>query len=140
MLLVMPKPLKRCSAFTIFSATTPAPCKVQTFSLLSLDSVSISRTFSRESPCHLMSFPPIHQKSRMHFTIVSSSANIVLLNLGNPNLYEDKILSLADEIRNQGATKIGLYGLCWGSKPAGRFCELIKFLLLAKTRLSLHWS
>lgn len=76
----------------------------------------------------------------MHFTIVSSSANIVLLNLGNPNLYEDKILSLADEIRNQGATKIGLYGLCWGSKPAGRFCELIKFLLLAKTRLSLHWS
>lgn len=43
----------------------------------------------------------------------------VFAGIGSTTKYGDKLLTIAKDLKAHGVSKLGLYGLCWGSKVAG---------------------
>lgn len=64
-----------------------------------------------------------------------SSSYADLSGIAKPDKHIKSLTDIANYLKQHGVEKVGLYGLCWGSKPGGAWPVLTQFSLVEKTLL-----
>ncbi|WFD42431.1 carboxymethylenebutenolidase [Malassezia psittaci] len=71
------------------------------------------------NPLPLDTIPADTQEKQTRMSSCKTRAtDQVFTGLGNPIRYSEQLTSLGNYLKSQGYKSVGLYGLCWGSKPA----------------------